>query len=331
MSTDDTAFESHEVQWGIDDTTVDGTLALPAGAGPFPAVVFIAGSGPTDRNWNTPLLPGTNGSGRLIAEALARAGFATLRYDKRVAGPRAQENLSRLAGKISLQGHLDELTSAVQTLAARPDVDRRRIFALTNSEGALHALNYQLHAPAIPYAGLVLTAPPGRAVGAVAHMQIAAQLAAVPGGDGILRRYDEAVARFLAGEEMNADPSLPEGIQMLLQGLAAPINQPFSRELWAMDPTNWLARITVPVLIVIGKKDLQVDWQQDGQPLERAAAGHGNFTFVYPPDANHVLKHEARPRAELSGATVAESYNCPDTVLDDVALDAIRDWLQAHA
>src|SRR6478672_1653499 len=99
--------ESIEITRPLDSTTMYGTLVRPAGSGPFPAVVLVAGSGPTDRDWNSPLLPGTNGSGRLLAEALADAGYASLRYDKRVVGPHARENQQALFGKISMQSHLD--------------------------------------------------------------------------------------------------------------------------------------------------------------------------------------------------------------------------------
>ena len=105
--------ESWEVNWQLDSTTVYGTLVRPTGPGPFPAVVMVAGSGPTDRDWNSPLLPGSNGSARLLAEALAQAGIASLRYDKRAAGPHARENMAALIGKMSMQSHVDELTGAV--------------------------------------------------------------------------------------------------------------------------------------------------------------------------------------------------------------------------
>ena len=59
-----------EVSWPLGDTTVGATLTRPAGDGPFAAVVFVAGSGPTDRDWNSPLLPGRNGSAALLADAL---------------------------------------------------------------------------------------------------------------------------------------------------------------------------------------------------------------------------------------------------------------------
>ena len=161
MATETLRADHSEISWPLDNTTVYGTLVKPAGPGPFPGVVMVAGSGPTDRDWNSPLIPGSNGSARLIADALAENGFASLRYDKRASGPHVAETLPALVGKMSMQSHLDELTSAVQMLAQQGSVDSTRIFALTNSEGALHALNYQVHQPAIPFAGLVLAAPPG--------------------------------------------------------------------------------------------------------------------------------------------------------------------------
>ena len=330
MTEQDSYGESSDVSWRMEATTVDGTLVRPTGAGLFPGVVMVAGSGPTDRDWNSPLLPGTNGSARLIAEALAQAGFASLRYDKRASGPHANENMQVLMGKLSMKSHVDELAAAVQTLASQPYIRRDRIFALANSEGTLHALNYQLHSPAIPLAGLVLIGPPGRPVGVVARAQLAAQAAAAPNGDALLALYDEAIARFLAGKPVAPDAALPEGVQMLLRALETPANLPFARELWMADASPLLAQVDIPVLVVIGKKDLQVDWQADGEPLQRAAAGHANVRFLFPEDANHVLKHEPRPRSELTQPDVLPRYNASDTPLDPQAMDDILAWLAAH-
>src|SRR5215469_12498615 len=122
--------ERSEVTWKLGETSVYGTLARPVGPEPFPAVVMVAGSGPTDRDWNSPLLPGSNGSARLIAEALARAGVASLRYDKRASGPHARENMPALIGKMSMQSHVDELAGAVRTMASQAYVHNDRIFAL---------------------------------------------------------------------------------------------------------------------------------------------------------------------------------------------------------
>ncbi|HEY1391375.1 MAG TPA: alpha/beta hydrolase [Ktedonobacterales bacterium] len=323
--------ESAEISWPLDATTIDGTLVRPSGAGPFAAVVMVAGSGPTDRDWNSPLLPGPNGSARLLAEALAGAGIASLRYDKRASGRRARENMQVLFGKMSMQSHLDELASAVRTLASQPYVRDDRIFALANSEGTLHALHYQLQNPAIPLAGLALLAPPGRPVGVVARSQLAAQAAAIPNGDALLSLYDEAIARFLAGEPMAPDPALPQGVQMLLQSLESPANLPFARELWTADAAPLLAQVDVPVLIIIGKKDIQVDWRDDGEPLQRAAVGHATVTFLFPENANHVLKYEPLPRSALAQPEALPRYNAPDAYLDPEALASIVAWLAAHS
>ncbi len=329
--TDQSAFASTEISWPLDSTTMYATLVRPSGAGPFLAVVMVAGSGPTDRDWNSPLLPGTNGSARLLAEALARVGIASMRYDKRASGPHIRENVQALIGKISMQSHLDELTGAVAMLAGQDYVRKDKLFALTNSEGALHALNYQVSQPAIPFAGLVLTAPPGRTVGAVGRSQIAAQVAGIPDGAAIMTAYDAAITHFLAGESIAPDASLPQGVQMLLQGLSAPANLPFARELWIADAAALLRQIQVPVLIVIGKKDIQVDWQADGELLQQAAAGKSDVTFVFPENANHVLKYEPKNRADIQPTEVAAGYNAPDTHLDDEVQAAILKWLAAHA
>src|SRR6185437_5718989 len=147
----------------------------------------------------------------------------------------ARENLQALIGKLSMQSHADGLAGAVRTLAEQDTVRGDRIFALASSEGTLHALNYQSHSPAIPFAGLVLIGPPGRAVGTVARSQLAGEAASLPNGDALLALYDAAIARFIVGEPMAPDPALPQGVQTLLQSLESPANLPFSRELWRAD------------------------------------------------------------------------------------------------
>jgi alpha-beta hydrolase superfamily lysophospholipase len=331
MTAPDSFGESSEVSWPLGTTTVYGTVVRPPGPGPFPGVVLVAGSGPTDRDWNSPLLPGPNGSGRLLAEMLGKAGIASLRYDKRASGPHVRETIPQLIGKITMQSHVDELAGAVRTLAAEGWVRDDRIFALGNSEGTLHVLKYQLENPDLPLAGLILTGPPGRAVGVVTRSQLAAQAAGIPNGEALLALYDTSIARFLAGEPIDPDPALPEGVRLLLQALETPANLPFARELWIADAATLLARTTVPVLVIIGKKDLQVDWQADGEPLQRAATGRADITFLFPDNANHVLKHEPRPRRQLAQAEAMPRYNALDAYLDPDVATAIMAWLTAHA
>lgn len=329
MGTETPNATSRDVSWSLDDTTIDATFVKPPGQGPFPAVVMAAGSGPTDRDWNSPLLPGTNGSARLLADVLAKAGFASLRYDKRASGPRTLQNVQALAGKISMQSHRDEFAGAVRMLAEQEDVDVDHIFTIANSEGTLHALNYQNSNPSVPLAGLVLVGPPGRTVAEVARAQIAALIATMPGSDELMALYDDAISRFVAGETVTPDLALPEIARNLVLGLAAPVNQPFSHELWTADAAGLMQKVAVPILVVIGKKDVQVDWRTDGEPIENATRAKSKVTFFFPENADHVLKYEPRPRAELTSADAVD-YNAADRYLDPEALASILDWLKAR-
>ncbi|MCB9131311.1 MAG: alpha/beta hydrolase [Anaerolineales bacterium] len=318
------------VSWTVDDIEICATLTLPAGHGPVPAVIFVAGSGPTDRNWNSPLLPGTNGSGGLLARELTERGFITLRYDKSASGPHAAENAQRMAGKVSMQSHVDELAGGVRLLASRKDVNPAQVFVLTNSEGCVHALNYQTQRDGLLFAGMVLTSAFARSAGDLARSQIAAQMAAIPGGDALLSAYDAAIEEFIAGRPVPANEGLPEGLQQLIMAITQPANQPFARELWTYNPATRLAEIKVPVLIVLGKKDIQVDWQTDGPLFETVARSHDNITIHYVENANHVLKFEPRPRAELTPAEVMATYSAEDVMLDPDTVATITDWLGTH-
>ena len=118
---------------------------------------------------------------------------------------------------------------------------------------------------------------------------------------------------------------------MLLKSLETPANLPLARELWMADAAPLLRQVDVPVLVIIGKKDIQIDWQADGEPLKLAAAGREEVTFLFPENANHVLKQELRPREDVVPAEMAESYNGPDTRLDQETLASMLEWLAAHA
>jgi uncharacterized protein len=323
-------FNEESVSWFVDEIEVHATLTRPVGEGPFPAVIFVAGSGPTDRNWNTPLIPGTNGSGALLARELSEQGFITLRYDKRASGPHAPENVKRMMGKISMQGHVAELSGGMNLLASDKDVNPARIFCLTNSEGCVHALNYQTQNENPPFAGMVLTSAFARATGELAHDQIAAQLGSVPGGDALLAAYDAAMDDFIADRPVSISEILPEGLQQLIQAITQPANLPFARELWVFNPITKLTDVSAPVLIVLGKKDIQVDWQTDGPLFEAVSNEQNNVTIVYAENANHVLKFEPRPRSQLNPAEVTATYNAEDTALDSEPVQAITSWLRAH-
>lgn len=321
--------ESIAMTWGLEGIPMRGALVRPEGEGPFPAVVLVAGSGPTDGDWCSRLLPGTNGSGRLLAEAFAEAGIASLRYDKVASDPNFDGFRDRMLGKLSMKWHLEELVTAVDALASQDFVDATRIVGLGNSEGTLHVLHYATSTQRVPFAGIVLAAPPGRSVGQVMLAQLGAQAARVPNGEELMTAVREAAARYTAGQPMDPDPRLPEDVRSLLRGFESPIGLPLARELWAENAADSLPAVTLPTLVLIGGKDIQVDIHADGEPLQKAAAGMPNVTFAFPPTANHVLKEENRTVDEvLANMRERPGYNEGDTRLDPDALDTILTWLR---
>lgn len=142
--------------------------------------------------------------------------------------------------------------------------------------------------------------------------------------------FDAGMANFLAGRPPNLDPALPQGIRSALQALNNPENLPFARELMEVNPIHLLEAVTAPILIVIGKKDIQVDWRADGDLLLAALRGRGNVQLAFPGMADHVLKFEPTPRSDLAPAEVQTRYNTAGRTLDPEALDGIRAWLRTH-
>ncbi len=323
------SFENKEVEWDVMDITIHGTITAPTEIKPHSAVVFVAGSGPTDRDWCSPLLPGSNGTAKILAEELAKLGYLTLRYDKMASGPLARKNLPKFLGKASMQSHMEELKGAVDAVLNELG-NNCRIYALTNSEGAIHALNYQILEKGKQFDGMILTGAPGRSVGEMARSQLINQSKTLPNAAEIVEYYDVSIKAFLAGKPIRHNSSMPQGVEMLLLSLENPANLPFSKELWEYRLSDNIAKITVPVLVLIGKKDIQSDWRIDGGALEEAAKASPNVSFVYPENANHVLKHEDLPLEKLSADYAGSHYNSMEAKLDSEAFTEILKWLRTN-
>ena len=150
----------------------------------------------------------------------------------------------------------------------------------------------------------------------------------------ITQRYQlpEMLARVLAGRDVALDAGedfLDPTIRKLMPDPYT-VTQMEAAAKRIADAATLLPEVPAPVLVIIGKKDVQVDWQADGEPLQRSAAEREDVTFIFPDNANHVLKHEPRPRAELVQAEVMSGYNAPDAHLDPEAEAAILAWLAAR-
>ncbi len=109
---------------------LDGTLTVPEGKGPLPAVVLITGSGAQNRDeeifGHKPFL--------VLADHLTRQGIAVLRYDDRGVG----KSTGNFAAATS-EDFAGDAWAAWQTVTARPEIDPKRTGLLGHSEGGLIA------------------------------------------------------------------------------------------------------------------------------------------------------------------------------------------------
>lgn len=292
------AFPSHagtfpdSVQSG--NTTLYGTLLVPANAQPAIALI-IAGSGPTDRDGNSPLLAGKNNSLRYLAEALAERGIASLRYDKRGIGQ------SRVAGlneaDLRFDHFVDDATAWGKQLAA----DRRfaSVVVIGHSEGSLIGM---LAAPNIPASKVVSIAGAGSPAGDVIIRQLTEQLP-----PALLAQATTAVKKLEGGETLDTVPQV-------LYALFRPSVQPYLISWFKHDPRVVAGRLGVPLLVIQGTHDIQA-LESDARAI---AAGHPRASLRLIQGMNHVLKQSPAGRLEqlpvYSDSTIAIEGTLVDAI-----------------
>jgi uncharacterized protein len=287
-----------------EDVTVaglSGTLRKPAGIDRPPVVLLIAGSGPTDRDGNQQALQPSEL--RLIAEALAERGIASLRYDKRGVG-RSFVPASFREQDLVLDSFVDDAAAWLAWLEQRSDLGPKILAG--HSEGGLIAT---LLAKRASVAGIILLAAPGRRLGDITRDQLRA--AGLP--QSLL---DEALATLAALERDESVPNVSAPLLPLLR----PSVQPFMRSLLAVDPAGELAGLRVPVLVVQGGHDLQVS-EADAAALLRARPDAASFRS---PEMNHVLKPAPAERAAQQRA-----YSDPTIPLAPGLVDAMVAFIQS--
>ena len=331
------AFEvaSEDVSFTAGGRTIGGTLTRPKATGAWPAVLLLAGSGPTDRDWNSPLVPTHNGSGALLAAELSKHGAVVLRFDKAGSG----KNPGPPLDQFTIDTYRDEAAAALALLRARPEVRPDRVFAAGHSEGAIHATRL---APVArpPLAGVLYLSPASRTMIDTVLTQLEAQLkdprAMLPASvaESEMTSLRKALADFMAGQPV--DPSQASKIPQL-QKLVAQIVNPATarlRPLLGFDNAAEAGKLPGPFFVLAGGKDIQIDPDLDATLLEQALRAAGrDVTFHLAPDADHVLKHEPKTIAEIRANLLAAqtAYNAEGRVLDADAAAAIVAWLAARS
>ncbi|MFF4471824.1 alpha/beta hydrolase [Streptomyces sp. NPDC001599] len=290
-----------------DGTLLAGTLSLPAGPGPHPAVLLLHGSGPLDREGNTPRLP--LNLGRPLADALAAAGVATLRYDRRGAGA--------TPGVWEESGFIDnrrDASAALRHLAAHPDIRPDAVGVVGHSEGALHAMTL---AARQEVAAAVLLAGFAREGEAAFRWQAASVFGGMPAPVRLLRRPLGAL-----GERVLARVKRTRTDVARIAGLR--VNARWMREMLVHDTRDDLAVIpaAVPVLAVTGDKDVQVP-PADLDEIRRLVPG-GDAEIHRVPDLTHVLRRDTgRPTLRSYRRLLREP-------VDAELLTLVATWLAAR-
>jgi pimeloyl-ACP methyl ester carboxylesterase len=303
-----------------------GTLTLPQGKGPFPAVVMITGSGAQDRDetilGHKPFA--------VIADRLTRDGIAVLRVDDRgTAGSTGD------FAKATDDDFAVDTAAQVAFLRKRSDIDPARIGLIGHSEGGLVAPKVAARDPKVAF--IVLMAGPGVPLSEVLRAQRAALAPAMGASPEVLRRSQalmdhvdaamkgarddaDAEARALTVIKAEAGPLAPSPAAQAM--IARQLANGWMRSLVDYDPRPTLAKVRCPILALNGSKDGQVPPDQNLPAIRAATKANPDVTIMELPNLNHLFQSAG------TGA-VGEYADIQETVAP-IALDAMSGWIRKH-
>ncbi|WP_422344497.1 alpha/beta hydrolase [Parasphingorhabdus sp.] len=283
------------------DGNLAGTLIETDGTGPL--ILIIPGSGPTDRDGNSPL--GIKASSyRLLAEALQKKNIATLRIDKR--GMFGSSAAVPDPNNVTLGEYADDVLTWADAMKKR--TGRNCIWLLGHSEGGLVALNAARDEAKI--CGLILVGAPGRKMGDILREQLKANPANAP----LLPQAMSAINSIEDGKRVDTSQLHPA-----LKGLFDPAVQGFLIDMFATDPASKIKTLNQPILILQGNKDIQVSMQD----AERLASSNRNAKLVVIENMNHVLKEIETADRQKQMA----SYQDETAPVNEILVDAVADFL----
>ena len=302
-------FHEREVVVGTSPWQVPGTLTLPNGPGPFPAVVLVHGSGPNDRDEGI----GPNKVFKELAWGLASQGIAVLRYDKRtlVHG----REVAVLTGGFTINEEtVDDARAAVALLAAQPEIQRKRIFVLGHSLGGYVAPRIATGNPQI--AGLIIMAGSTRPLEEllVEQVRYSAGLAGKPTPEG-----EKMIALAEQSRTEIRDPNLKPG--MTVHFLGVPVPASYFLDLRTYHAPEVAAGLHIPILVLQGDRDYQVG-MADLAGWKRTLEKKPTVTFTVYPGLNHLFMPGTGPSSD---AEYLKPNHVPANVVQDIGA-----WILKH-
>ena len=282
--------------------SLPATLLVPKSDEPVPAVVFLSGSGPNDKDETIgPNKPFTD-----IARGLGDRGIASLRFDKRTFAVKDEGQLADVRLKDEYD---DDAQVAIKRLRATAGIDAERVFVVGHSEGAMIAPRVAAASPGTR--GIVMMAPGVRPIDAMMIDQMAygAKMTGRSAED-IAEQTAALKATFAAIRDPKRKDTPP------FMGATAA----YWRELLGLDVPKMVRESKLPILVLQGDQDIQVRKDADFELLRtRAGASGGRVTYRSFAGLNHLFMKVER---ESTGA----EYGFPGHV-DPAVVSVIADWI----
>jgi dienelactone hydrolase len=301
---------------------IAGTLTVPEGHAPFPAVLLITGSGLQDRDetilGHKPFL--------ILADYLTRRGVAVLRVDDRTMGGSTGDVLHATTADFAT-----DVEAGVAFLKTRADVDPRKIGLIGHSEGGLIAPMVAARNPAVAF--IVMLAGPGlRGDEIILEQQRLVAKAMGTSADQVEKQGRQQRALIKAVMNAPDGPSARTAAAAILVQGGMPTQQaeaaaeqtasPWFRYFLAYDPIPALKKVKVPVLALGGSLDLQVPAEADLAAIRVALKDNPDVTVAELPGLNHLFQ------TAKTGAP--SEYREIEETIAPIALRTVGDWILAH-
>lgn len=285
-------FTERDVTIGAGENRLPGTLSVPVGNGPFPAVVLVHGSGPQDRNQQI----GPNRPFQDIAWGLASRGIAVLRYDKSTFDPQGKARLAKIANQFTVKEEVvDDALAAVKLLRRTAKIDSNRVFVLGHSLGGSVIPRIGLADPRI--AGLIMMAGCG-----------------TEPMEAMVRRQLTYIASLNGPITADVQKTVDEQAQAILRN--APASYTDDLRGYLPQSAAMAMTLTAPMLILHGARDYQAT-REGFDTWKQTLSGKANAAFRLYPDLNHLFMTGvgmATPGEYTKPGNVAEA------VVNDIAV-----------
>lgn len=276
---------------------ISGSLTIPVDFKEGPVVLIIAGSGPTDRNGNNPMMK--NNSLQQLAFGLANKGIASLRFDKR--GVAESATALKKESELRFDDFIADVRGWIELL--KSDKRFTEIIIAGHSEGSLIGMI----AAQKDCSRFISIAGAGEPANITIRKQLASQPTQVT--DIAYPVLDSIAAGHLVAE-----------VRPMLSSLFRLSVQPYLISWFKYNPKTEIKKLNIPVLIIQGTTDIQVS-VDDAKNLHSAKP---NAKLLLIENMNHVLKIVSGDRTEN-----IKSYSNPDLPIASELMENIISFIRS--